>query len=236
MRNKFSIIVVLFLALIFIFDNSYTQEPEKPPRKRKTFEEAERQNVEKIRQLEETLRHEREQQYKQQQHQEELFHMFLNKDITPEQEKEILEMIKKENPAEVEELMLLKKERPIEFKKILIQRQHELEWLEQLKETYPERYEQKKKGHSLERQSHQLAEKFRASNDEKEKAKIKNDLSDVLSELFDIREKDREEEMKQLNEKLEHLKSVLAERKKKKKEIVDRRLQELIGEKDVLIW
>jgi hypothetical protein len=236
MRNKFFIIVVLFLALIFIFDYSYTQEPEKPPKKRKTFEEAERQNLEQIKQLEETLQHEREMKQKQQQYQEQLLHMIYEKDITAEQEKEILEKIKKENPDEVEELMLLKKERPIEFRKILIQRQYELERLEELKERDPGRYEQKIKEHSLERQSRQLTEKFRENNDEKEKARIKNDLSVVLSELFDLREKDREEEIKHLNQKLEHLKSVLAERKKKKKEIVDRRLQELIGERDVLIW
>ena len=112
----------------------------------------------------------------------------------------------------------------------------ELHRLEELKERDPERFEQKKKEQSLEYRSFQLAEKFRESKDEKEKAKIKNDLSVILGELFDLREKDREEEIKHLNKKLEHLKSVLAERKKKKKEIVERRLQELIGERDVLIW
>lgn len=236
MRKTFSIAVMLFLAFVFVFKNSYSQEPDKPPKKRKTYEQAERQNLEKIKQLEETLRREREQQHKQQQYQEQLLHMIYEKDITAEQEKEILEKIKKENPDEVKELMLIKKERPIEYRKILIQRQHEFERLEELKERDPERYEQKKKEHSLERRSRQLAEKFRESKNEKEKVKIKDDLSVVLSKLFDLREKDREIEIKHLNQKLEHLKSVLAERKKKKKEIVDRRLQELIGERDVLIW
>ena len=236
MRKTFLIIVVLLLAFVILFDNSYTQEPEKPPKKRKTFEEAERHNLEKIKQLEETLRREREQQHRQQQHQEELLHMMYQKDITPEQEKEILETIKKENPLFFEELMLKKQKRPIEFRKTLIQAQYEIQHLAQLKESDPERYEQKKKHHSLERQARQLAEKFQTSNNEKEKTKTKNDLTDVLSELFDLREKDREEEMKQLIQKLEHLRSVLAERKKKKKEIVERRLQEMIGERDVLIW
>ena len=236
MRKLFSIAVVLSLAFIFMIENSYTQEPEKAPKKRKTSEEAQRENLEKIKQLEHTLQREKEQQYKQQQHQEELLHMMYEKNITPEQEQEILEKIKKENPNELEKLMQLKKDRPIEFRKILIQRQHEFERLEDLKERDPERYEQKKKEQFLEQQSRQFAEKFRTSNDEKEKTKIKNDLLVVLSELFDLREKDREEEIKLLNEKLEQLKLVLAERKKKKKEIVDRRLQEMIGERDVLIW
>lgn len=236
MRKTFLIIVVLFLAPVFIFDNSFTQEPEKLPKKRKTFEEAERENLEKIKQLEETLQHEREMKQKQQQYQEQLLHIIYEKDVTPDQEQEILEQIKKENPDEVKELMQIKKDRPIEYRKILIQRQYEFERLDELKERDPERYEQKRKEQSLEYRSFQLAEKFRESKDEKEKSKIKNDLSVVLSDLFDLREKDREEEIKHLNEKLENLKSVLAERKKKKKEIVDRRLQELIGERDVLIW
>ena len=234
MRKTFSIFVVLLLAFVFMFENSYSQD--KPPKKRKTFEEAERQNREKIKQLEETLRREREQQHKQQQYQEQLLHMIYEKDIPPELEKEILKKIKKEHPDEAKELMLLKKERPIEYRKILIQRQHEFERLEELKERDPERYRQKKKQQSLEYQSYQLAEKYRATTKETEKVKIKQDLQKILGELFDLREKDREEEMKHLNQKLDHLKSVLAERKKKKKEIVDRRLQELIGEKDVLIW
>lgn len=236
MRTKFSIIVMVLLSLMFVFDYSYSQEPEKPPGKRKTFEEAERQYLEQIKQLQETSRREREQQQKELQHQHQLLQMMYEKDVTPEQEQEMLERIKRENPDEVEELMLLKKEHPLKFKQFLIQRQHEFERLEELKKMDPVRYEQKKKEHALERRSHQLADKFRESNDEKEQAKIKHDLSAVLGELFDLREKDREEEIKFLGKKLEHLKSVLVERKQQKKEIVDRRLQELTGERDVLIW
>ncbi|MCU0645040.1 MAG: hypothetical protein MUC94_12360 [bacterium] len=236
MRNKLATLIALFLALGLLFGSIYAQEPEKPPAKRKTFEEAERQYLEQIRQLEATLRLEREQQHKELQHQEQTLQLIYEKDITPEQEQEILERIKKENPEQAKELMFFKKEQPLRFKQFLIQRQHEFERLEELKERDPERFEQKKKEQFLEQQSRQLAEKFRASKDEKEKAKIKSDLSIVLSELFDLREKDREEEMKLLNEKLETLKSVLNERKQKKKEIIDRRLQELIGDKDLLLW
>jgi len=236
MRKICLIIMVFFGAMVFVSIRINAQEPDKPPKKRITFEQAERQNLEKIKQLEETLRREKEMRHKEFQHQEELLHMIYQKNMTPEQEQGILERIKKENPEEVEELMLLKKERPIEFRKILIQRQHELERLEELKERDPERYEQNVKQHSLERRGRQLAEKYRDSKDEKVKANIKKELSATLSQLFDLREKDREEEIKHLTEKLDHLKSVLAERKKKKQEIVERRVKEMLGEIDVLIW
>ena len=69
MRKLFSIAVVLSLAFIFMIENGYSQEPEKAPKKGKTSEKAEREYLEKIRQLEYTLQREKEQQYKQQQHQ-----------------------------------------------------------------------------------------------------------------------------------------------------------------------
>ena len=105
-----------------------------------------------------------------------------------------------------------------------------------MKEWNPERYEQKKKEHALEIRGRQLAEKYRHNNDSKVKETIKKELSSILSQMFDIREKDREEEIKLLTEKLDHLKNVLEERKTKKKEIVERRLQEMLGEIDVLRW
>lgn len=236
MRKVFLAIVLFFMATVFVSINSNGQEPDKPPKKRITFEEAERQNLQKIKQLEETLRKEKEMRHQEFQRQEELLHMIYQKKMTPEQEEEILDRIKKENPEEAKELMMLKKEEPFEFRKILIQRQHELERLDELKERDPERYEQKVKQNSLERRGRQLAEKYRDSTDEKIKANIKKELSSVLNQLFDLREKDREMEIKHLTEKLNQLKSVLAERKKKKQEIVERRLQEMLGEIDVLLW
>jgi len=236
MRKIFLIIVVFFVATVFTNIKSNAQEAERRPKKRKTFEAVEKENLEKIRQLEETLLREREMRQRDFQQQEQLLHMMYEKDISPEQEKELLETIKKENPEEVKELMLLKKENPIEFRKILIQRQYEIQRLSELKERDPERYEYKKKQQALERQSRQLVKKYRIGKDEKAKAKIKKELSSVLSQLFDLREKDREEEIKHLTEKLDHLKSVLAERKKKKQEIVERRVQEMLGEIDVLLW
>ncbi|MFX0136010.1 MAG: hypothetical protein ACFFDN_20370 [Candidatus Hodarchaeota archaeon] len=52
-------------------------------------------------------------------------------------------------------------------------------------------------------------------------------MLNVLSELFDLREEVCEEEIKHLTEKLEQFKTVLAERKNKKKETVDCRWNEL---------
>ena len=67
-------------------------------------------------------------------------------------------------------------------------------------------------------------------------AKIKNELSSKLSELFDVKESKKQEEVKQLEKRLQELKESLAARKQNKNEIVARRVQELLGDVKYLKW
>jgi len=224
--NKRIIIIAIIMASLFgMTYSSYSQQPDRPLK--------EREKAKQLRLIDEQLRRKKE---FQRQQEFELLNMLYQRSITPDEEQELLEMIQKENPEEAARLKQLKKERPLEFRKILIQRQRDFERLEELKERDPGLYEQKKKQESLERRSHQLAVKYRDSKNQKVRTKIKKELSAALSQLFDLREADREQEIKHLTQRLDHLKSMLAERKKKKQQIVERRMQEMLGEIDVLTW
>lgn len=66
--------------------------------------------------------------------------------------------------------------------------------------------------------------------------KIRNELSERLSELFDIRELQKQNEVKKLEKRLQELKESLQVRKQKKDEIVQRRIQELLGDSKYLKW
>lgn len=69
-----------------------------------------------------------------------------------------------------------------------------------------------------------------------EKNKIKENLRKELNVLFEQKEERRQEEVKQLADELKELKKSLAIRQKNKKEIIERRLQDLLDEDQYLDW
>jgi len=72
--------------------------------------------------------------------------------------------------------------------------------------------------------------------DDNEKPKIINDLKSKLNQLFDMKEKARNLEVGMLEKELAQLKESLKVRKNNKSEIINRRLNELIGKGDYLDW
>ncbi len=86
------------------------------------------------------------------------------------------------------------------------------------------------------RESFDLAEKYRNTEDKKEKEKIKEQLRTILSQQFDLKEEEKNARIKRLEEEIIRLKDELVKRKKNKKEIVNRRLKELLGESRYLEW
>lgn len=69
-----------------------------------------------------------------------------------------------------------------------------------------------------------------------DKNKLKENLRKELNVLFEQKEERRQEEVKQLEDELKELKKSLAIRQKNKKEIIERRLQELLDEDQYLDW
>ena len=69
-----------------------------------------------------------------------------------------------------------------------------------------------------------------------EKTKIKTELQKNLSNLFDLKEMQRETEVKLLEKEIKKLKEKIATRKNSKDIIVRRRTEELLGEGKYLEW
>lgn len=74
----------------------------------------------------------------------------------------------------------------------------------------------------------------KASSTEKEK--IKKELEKNLEYLFDLKEKQRESEVKMLEEEIDKLKEKIASRKNNKSTIIRRRIEELLGQEKYLDW
>lgn len=95
--------------------------------------------------------------------------------------------------------------------------------------------EQHKKKVELEFSVEYLALKYKNSEGG-EKQTLKKELAESLTDLFEIRETEKSQEVKQLEKRLQELKESLQVRKQKRDEIVQRRIQELLGDSKYLKW
>lgn len=98
-----------------------------------------------------------------------------------------------------------------------------------------EQFERQQKILELEIQSESLALDYKDSKENK-KQSIKKELQEVLNDLFELREKDRKEDVARLEKELQELKESLQIRANKKNEIIERRIEELLGENKYLEW
>jgi hypothetical protein len=151
-------------------------------------------------------------------------------------EKEALEFLQIVAPFRVEEIKALKSINPPEFHERIVEILGVKHHLDFVKRNDPERYELMLQEAQMDQKSRQLSEQYRRTKTTEEKARIKLELRTLLDRLFDIREQNKQGEIKHLEEELARLKSTMAERRKNKSQIVTGRLEELLDEKSSLKW
>ncbi|MCD5397508.1 hypothetical protein LR003_01065 [candidate division NPL-UPA2 bacterium] len=159
--------------------------------------------------------------------------------VTQEEEEKILRYLEENRPEEFERLTRLRERSPSEYRRILGRfgkRIRRRRFLEDLKKEDPERYEKVVHIKELERESRQLARKYREINDPEEREIIRANLNNLLSEIFDLRQEERETETKRLERELKRLREKIIRRWENKEAIVNRRLKEMTGEVDYLQW
>jgi hypothetical protein len=83
----------------------------------------------------------------------------------------------------------------------------------------------------LDRQSRDLAERFRAASKD-EQDEIKKKLSDVVTKQFEARQERRSLELKHLEDEIKRIRESIDKRNQGKQQIVDRRVSELLGQDD----
>ncbi len=157
-------------------------------------------------------------------------------EFTPEFEEKVMFRLQQQDAARAHEIELLKSTEKNKYRQALEDYYIATDRMDKLKEKDPIRYEQLQKKRELEHKSHSFIEEYRATSVQKEKNKLRDELRSVLNELFDLRELDRQQEIKKLTAKIDDLKKVMNERKKRKKDIVERRLKQLLGEERELVW
>jgi hypothetical protein len=101
--------------------------------------------------------------------------------------------------------------------------------METLKTRDPELYKAMQEDRELERQTRDQAEQYREAGKD-EQAKIKDKLGEIVNKHFAVRQQLRTLEVKRLEQQVKQLREKIEQREKSRKDIVAKRLSELIGE------
>jgi hypothetical protein len=105
--------------------------------------------------------------------------------------------------------------------------------LEAMQKIDPEMYKLLKEDRDLERQTRELAMQYhRAPSSQREK--LKPQIVELVNKHFDVRQQRRSLELKRLEDELQRLRETIDRRSKARKEIVEKRVSELVGREDDL--
>ena len=88
----------------------------------------------------------------------------------------------------------------------------------------------------LSHQAEQLAQQLAAAKSDSDREKIKGQLAETLEKQFDQRQKRHEEEIKSLEAQVKKLKDLVDKRQENRREIIARRLNQIVKESQGLGW
>jgi len=154
----------------------------------------------------------------------------------PMLDEETEKLLKELDPERLERLNHLREVDPPAYMRLLEETQRERIKLRELKERDPQRYEQVIQERKMETEIKGLAGQYRKSQDNSEKEELKKQIKTKMEKLFDLREAQREIEIKRLEEQLTKLREKMKVRKANRDKIIERRQRELIGEDDDMGW
>lgn len=100
---------------------------------------------------------------------------------------------------------------------------------QRLEQDDPEMYALLKSDFEMERKSLEISNQLRQLPRD-QRVKLKEELTKLLDEHFDVRQKRRELQIKRMEEDLQKLRANVAKRNESRREIVGKRLNELTGD------
>lgn len=103
-------------------------------------------------------------------------------------------------------------------------------YMESLSERDRALYERLVRERDMENEALRLAQRYHRTQDEAEREALRSQLRDKLGAMFDLKQENRQEEVRQMEEALDALRSRISERAEMRERIVEYRLNELIGQ------
>ena len=95
----------------------------------------------------------------------------------------------------------------------------------------PEMFKIVRQEMDLERQSRELVDSYRKAPRDK-RDDIKKQVEKLVDQQFEVRQQRRQLELKRLEEELQHLRDAIEARNKSRKQLVERRVTEILGQDD----
>ena len=89
---------------------------------------------------------------------------------------------------------------------------------------------------NLAREAEELGRKLGDAKGSEDRSKIKTQLTEVLEKQFDLRQKRHQDEIKELEAKVKKLKDLVDKRQENRKEIVAKRLDQIMSDAEGLGW
>ncbi len=160
----------------------------------------------------------------------------IKKELNEAETEEVLSWLREFHPARLQKLEAAKTERPGEYARFLAMCYAEMTKDREFMQRDPEGYQRMLKMRKLEQECNDLVQKYRKETNEETRKTLRGQLAQIASELFDIRQANREQEIKRIEEELARLRNNLQKRKSSKQEIVDHHLKGILGEKEDLEW
>jgi len=156
--------------------------------------------------------------------------------ISEQQKNEIIEFYKQIESDIEKNLEQLRVRNPQKYERKLQNLYREYVFLNRKKEEDPELYRKAIELRKLSATVRVMANNYKKSDSDSERGKIRTKLRDTLSMVFDLKEKERVAEMDRIKKRLVRLQAEMVERQNNKDQIVENRLNKLIGKEHLYEW
>ena len=152
-------------------------------------------------------------------------------------EPEIIAFVEQHMPHMLQRLNRLRAVEPDEYHEHLREIAHHIAGYREMQEVAPEIAKALLRSRQVEQECHALAERIHETDDERERGELTTRLRAMLEEVFDLRLKRPELQIRRMEREIEEIRAAIEKRKENREAIVERRLQEMVGrEDDALGW
>ena len=149
--------------------------------------------------------------------------------------REVLEVLEEANPQMAHRLEDLREQDEAEFRQAVaeVASSRRIRWLMMQKRFDPKGFKLRANEFRLQHRMDHVKDRLGAAEPNSEEAeRLKGDLRALLSEAFEVRQKLREHELERLERRIDHLRSELEEKRRRKEKLLDRRFEEILHDPD----
>ena len=149
---------------------------------------------------------------------------------------EIHEFLEDNLPERAEEMKRLNEKEPEAYRHEIMMIGEMVMRYREMMEHNPELAEAFIRSHKMETECNRLAEEIRETEDLEKQRVLRSKLKQLLAEVFDLRLKEPEMHIQNLEKEINEMKGMIERRKANKDKIIQRRLKEMTGERNDLDW